>query len=30
MSYGKEKFDEQFYIDDGLLVDELKQKMIDL
>lgn len=30
MSYGKEKFDEQFCIDDGLLVDELKQKMIDL
>lgn len=28
MSYGREVFDEKFYIDDGLVVDELKEKLI--
>lgn len=28
MSYGKERFDEKFYIDNGLVVDELKEKLV--
>lgn len=29
LSYGKDKFDEEYFIDDGLIVDELKQKLIE-